>query len=248
MDFLRLSVTTTLATGLLALPAMAQDGPRWTGEGSVSAGFTTGNTETTDAAIGVKAAREGQIWSFGVEARGEYGEDDGTENQNRIFLAGNADRQISDRLFGYGRVSYERDEFSGYESRAFIGGGLGYQAIDNEQTQWTLRGGPGIKIDEIRARVDPGPVIVPATTEESFAVNLGSDFDHAFNDNVAFSNDTQIVYAETSTQLQNVAALTAKLTDALSARVSFDVRHDTEPQGNFEQTDTATRFSLVYAF
>jgi putative salt-induced outer membrane protein len=32
----------------------------------------------------------------------------------------------------------------------------------------------------------------------------------------------------------------------LSARVSSDVRHDTDPLPDFEATDTATKFWLVY--
>ena len=43
-------------------------------------------------------------------------------------------------------------------------------------------------------------------------------------------------------------AVTAALTGALSARFSVDVRYDTDPPVGFEQTDTATRVSLVYAF
>ena len=42
--------------------------------------------------------------------------------------------------------------------------------------------------------------------------------------------------------------LPAALGAALSARFSVDVRHDTDPPFGFEDTDTATRVSLVYAF
>ncbi|MEL6757060.1 MAG: DUF481 domain-containing protein, partial [Pseudomonadota bacterium] len=69
-----------------------------------------------------------------------------------------------------------------------------------------------------------------------------------FNDNVGFTNDTTVLYAETSTQIGNIAAITASLTDTLSARVSFEVRHDTDPVEGFENTDTISRVSLVYGF
>ncbi|MEL6753806.1 MAG: DUF481 domain-containing protein, partial [Pseudomonadota bacterium] len=107
-------------------------------------------------------------------------------------------------------------------------------------------GGPGLKIDEVRETTVAGE-IVPAETVESFSVFAASNFEHAFNENVSFSNDTDLLYAEESTQMINVAALTAKLTDAFSARISFDVRHDTDPPEDFESTDTATRVALVYA-
>ena len=180
------------------------------------------------------------------------GETDGAETKNRIFLGTNLDRQINDRLFGFGQLTYERDEFSGFASRAFIGGGLGYEVLNGEATQWTVRGGPGLKIDETEDTFvlvgGDALVLVPGETEESFGATAESNFAHTFNENVAFTNDTTVVYADVSTQVGNVAAITASLSNALSARVSFEVRHDTDPLEGFEATDTISRVSLVYGF
>lgn len=238
----------------LSLPAHAQDDAAegWSGEGSLSAGVTTGNTETTDLGLGVDVARTMNLWTIGLQATADYGETDGAETKNRIFLGANLDRQINDRLFGFGQLSYEQDEFSGFDSRAYIGGGLGYEILTGDVTTWTVRGGPGVKIDEIEAVLDttvtPAAVITPATTEESFGASAQSNFAHQFNDNVGFTNDTTVLYAETSTQIGNIAAITASLTDTLSARVSFEIRHDTDPVEGFEDTDTISRVSLVYGF
>jgi putative salt-induced outer membrane protein len=78
----------------------------------------------------------------------------------------------------------------------------------------------------------------------SFAA--ASRFKHQFNERVVLSNDTNVVTADASTQIQNVLALTADIMGNLSARISYDVRHDTDPPAGFEATDTTTRFSLVY--
>ena len=96
--------------------------------------------------------------------------------------------------------------------------------------------------------VVPAAVVTPAMTEESFGATAQSAFAHAFNENVNFTNDTSVVYADTSTQIGNITALTASLTNALSARISFEVRHDTDPVDGFEDTDTISRVSLVYGF
>ena len=230
--------------------AMAQDG--WTGEGSFSAGTTTGNTETTDLGLGIALAKEAGIWTYSGEASADYGEQDGIESRNRYFLAGNVDRQINDRLFGFGRLSYEVDQFSGFDSRTFAGGGLGYNVIANDATTWDVRGGPGIKIDETKRIITTdalgAPLIIPGETQESFGIVAKSDFSHAFNESVTLTNNTNVLYAEESTQLGNVIALTASLSEALSARVSFDVRHDTNPPLGFEDTDTATKVAIVYGF
>lgn len=218
----------------------------WTGEGSFGAGFTTGNTETTDVSLGLKLARELDGWRPSVEAFADYGDTDGAETRNRVFLAGQLDRDFSERTYAFGRVSHERDEFSGFESRSFIGGGLGYRLLMGEQTSWALEAGPGLKIDEVRAVTVPE--LIPGDTEQSFSVIGASKFSHAFNGNVNLTNDTNVLYAETSTQIGNSLAITAGLAGALSARFAFDVRYDTDPPLGFEQTDTITRVSLVYAF
>lgn len=237
-----------LCAGLLLSVAgtAAAQSSGWAGEGSFGAGFTTGNTETTDVSLGVRLARDGGVWRPSVEALADYGKTDGTETRNRVFLAGQLDRDFSERTYGFGRVSHERDEFSGFESRSFIGGGLGYRILMGETTSWAIEGGPGLKIDEVRDV--PAPVFIPGDIEQSFSVIGASKFAHAFNDNVKLTNDTNVLYAETSTQVGNSLAITAGLTGALSARFAFDVRYDTDPPLGFEQTDTITRVSLVYAF
>lgn len=243
-------IAAAAAAGLIALSARAEDNG-WSGEGSISAGMTSGNTETTDIGVGVDFARTTQIWTLGLEALADYGETDGEETKNRFFLAGQLDRQLRDRLYGFGRLSYERDEFSGFESRTFLGTGLGYQILDGAHATWSVESGPGLKIDEVRPAEtmnDLGaPVTIPGTTEESLSFIAVSHYAYQFNDAVQLTNETDAIYADESTQLTNIVALTADLTEALSARISFDVRHDTNPPDGFENTDTATRFSLVYA-
>lgn len=238
--------TRLLAISLLvcaSAPAFAQDAPKpaWSGEGAFNAGVTTGNTETTDVGLGLKLRHDGGDWVQSGEFVADYGETDNVESRNRIFAAGQVDRIFDDRLSAYGRLTWERDEFSGFENRYFAGLGLAWKAVDTEAMKWTIEGGPGYKVDEVRATL-----VDPAVTEDSFGARAGSKFEYAFSDAVSLSNTSEIVYADTSTQLSNVIALTANLWGNLNARVSLDVRHDTDPLPGFEATDTATKFSLVY--
>lgn len=89
---------------------------------------------------------------------------------------------------------------------------------------------------------------ISAHTDEAFSVIAASKFAYTFNDAVRLGNDTSLIYADVSTQVGNKTTLTAALTKSLSARFSFEVRHQTGPQSGFEPTDTATRMSIVYAF
>ena len=226
----------------VAAPAFAQEAV-WTGEGSFGAGFTTGNTETSDLGLGLKLGRQAGDWKLSFQALADYGKTEGVETKNRMFGSVQADRDFSERLYGLGRVSYERDEFSGFESRAFAGAGVGYRILMGEPTKWAVEVAPGVRYDDIR-----GTPLVPGDSETGFSVIGASKFAHAFNDNVKLTNDTTVTWADASTQIVNTLAVTAALTGALSARASYDVRHDTDAPAGFEKTDTVTRVSLVYAF
>ncbi len=236
------------ASSCLTFPAFAENGT-WKGEGSFSAGLNTGNTETSDLGIGVKMARETQVWKNSAEFIADYGTKNGSQTKNRFFVAGQTNRVLNDDAFVFARVSHEVDEFSAFDSRSFVGGGAGWQVFDAPAAKWSLEGGPGLKFDKVKEITsgDP-PLTVPARTDESFSFIAASKFGYTFNDAVKFGNDTNVLYADTSTQIGNKTSLTALLTKSLSARFSFEVRHDTDPKPGFEETDTATRMSLVYAF
>ena len=248
----RLDMAVATMSAILLTPIAHADTPLWSGDGSVSASMSSGNTETTDVGVAVDLNRDTGTWTIGFDATADYGETDGVETKNRVFLGSNLDRQISDRMFGFGSVSWEADDFSGFESRTFVGGGLGYEIFAREGLGWVIRGGPGYKIDEIEAIVDasvtPVVIVEPARSEESISGIAESEFRLDFNDAVGLTNDSKALYAETSTQFTNVAALQAALTETLSARVSFEARYDTEPPEGFENTDTISRFSIVYRF
>ncbi len=222
----------------------------WTGEASVSASASSGNTEATDLGAGFKLARETGMWTNKLGLVLDYGDTAGVETKNRVFGDYQLDRQLSERSYAFGRATYEVDEFSGYESRRFVGLGYGRDVIVTDATTWSVQGGPGFNWDEERAEfaADGVTLVTPAITTEEVALALGSRYAHAFNAAVSLTNDSDITSSSETTTLFNSFALTAALMDTLAARFSVDVTHNTTPPHAAEATDTITRASLVYTF
>lgn len=246
-----LAATASIA---LAFSAAAQDEDAetkvWSGEGSLSAGVTTGNTDTIDIGVGAKAKREEGRWTVAVEGAYDYGEIDGLASRDRWFVSGQTDYDLTERIYTFARVSYEQDDFSGFDSRLFSGVGAGYHIFKGDRFTWSVEASPGFRISEVSDELDPvtGAIVVPGETVTNFAVRGGSSLKYIFNENVDFTNQTNVVWTDLSTQTINMSALNAKLIGALTARLSFEVRNDTNPPIGFVETDTATRLSLVYGF
>ncbi|HPF22202.1 MAG: DUF481 domain-containing protein [Hyphomonas sp.] len=231
---------------------VVQEKEGWKGEGALSAGMTSGNTDTSDIGLNFDVDRVSSNWDFGVQGQVDYGKQDGAESRNRVFLGTNLDYDVTERVFSFARASYEVDQFTGFDSRSFVGGGLGYRFFDNEKISWIVRGGPGVKIDEVKRVIttdeNGAALIIPADTVNSVGAVGKSKFELALNDKVGISNITDVIYAEESTQISNGLALTAQINGSLSARFGFDTRYDTNPPIGFESTDTATKIGVVYKF
>jgi putative salt-induced outer membrane protein len=132
----------------------------------------------------------------------------------------------------------------------FVGVGAGYHVFKEKPLTWSVEIAPGYRRSKIADSFLVGPPLITILggTANDFALRGSSKFAYQFNENVNFTNDTDVIWTDTSTQTVNTAAVTAQLTERISGRVSFQVRHETDPPLGFVNTDTATRASIVYGF
>ena len=219
------------------------------GEGSLSGGFATGNSETADFGAGLKLNRDTLHWRQSLEFTGDYGETEGQETRNRQFGVARLDRKLTNpRASAYVRGTFEVDAFSGFTSRAFLGVGLGYIPIENDRTKLALRAGPGYSVDNLRTVFVDGNV-TERGVDQNVALDLGANYSHKLTDTLKFSNDTDVTVSEITTNVTNTLGITSQIIDDLSLKLSHEIRHDTDPlDDELEPTDTATRISLVYRF
>lgn len=223
-------------TALVAAPAFAQDETGWVGEASLTANKTTGNTDTTDFGAGLKLDKIGEVWRHKFNASADFGDVNGVSNRERYILGYKVEREINDRLFGFAEGDYFSDKFGAFTDGYFVGGGLGYTVIEPDPMSWNLSAGIGYRSQTSRLDV---------TTEE-LALNAGSDFDWQLNDNVSLYNDAGVLWSDSDTYLWSELGLTATLMGNLAARASFRIDHHTDVPFGTKNTDTISRFGIVY--
>ena len=98
-----------------------------------------------------------------------------------------------------------------------------------------------------------GPALRQTDYSDGRAVNepavfLRTRFDWKMTDTLRFSEEADIGIAKGNSTLNSTTALTANLYGALSGRLSFNYKKETDPPEGRKKTDTSTRVSLVYDF
>ena len=164
----------TDAAGGLFPPAEA---PKiWSGLGEIGTNGATGNSELFAVRVGFNAQRKTVDNLFRTDFLYSYANLNNRLSQNQALF--NARDEIlfpgtAWSLFAATNVEY--DELRAYRFRVGVYGGVGYQVIDDETTNWRLRAGAGA-VREI-AGYDGGPASrwVPEML-------FGTDYSYKFDD------------------------------------------------------------------
>lgn len=213
----------------------------WSGEASLSGSKTTGNTNATDIGVAIHLLKKNGPWTSKFDTTYDLGTANGFDNKKRWTVGYQLNRQLNDRLYALGNVSYFSDEFGPFKQGSFAGVGLGFQAIKTETAEWAVESGVGYRSQKTRESGNIFPV-----KQDELAFRGSSQFTYKFNKNVSFFNKSELIWSDSDTYIWNDTGITAKLAGNLAARFNFRVDyHSTVPFG-IKNTDTITRGALVY--
>jgi putative salt-induced outer membrane protein len=120
----------------------------WRGIAGAALSATSGNTKTSSVLLNTDAVRASEQDKFALgavvnHARGtdEAGERVTTADKAAAF--GQYDRDFAPRWFGFGRLTYDRDQLIDLSSRYTLTGGVGHRLVDTEANSFTLSAGVG---------------------------------------------------------------------------------------------------------
>lgn len=210
----------------------------WSGRGELGATLSTGNTNETGVTARLSLKRDGIDWTHKLLTAIGYQRTAGRTSKDQLLFSYEPNFNVSDRLFTYGLTQYERDRFQGFTSRFSVSGGMGYNVIDQKLLSLAIKGGPAWRHIVF---VDPGSV-------DSVAALAALDFDWQLNKGIKLTQDASAYLEAANSTLTSATGLEAKINRRLAARLSYTAEHNTDPPFGTVNTDTRTRFTVIYDF
>jgi putative salt-induced outer membrane protein len=210
----------------------------WTGQGELGGFITGGNADTKGLSAGIALTREGEKLRLNVRGSADYQRSNGVTSNEQFAAAFEPNYKFNERLFAYGLAQWDRDRPQGIDARYLLSGGLGYRAVATDTVTIDLKAGPAWRRTDFTA--------LPSTTG---LAGLGSaNALWKISPTLTLTEAVNLLWQSPSSSLSSVTALEAKLGGALSARLSYQIRHETNPPAGLEKTDTLSRITLVYGF
>ena len=211
----------------------------WEGKATASAAFASGNSRNAAAGLKLDAKQEAGRLTHNIGIYLDYGESNDVKSQQRWGAAYKLDYRIEDGTYAYGRISYDEDEFSGFDYRLFAGLGLGHTYFDTETFKLKVEGGPGFRYS---------PIDDSREIEKEFALYSSGELDWVIRPGLTFEQDVNATWTAPTTTLISNTSLTTSLTDTLSTGVSFYYRYETSPPDGKLKSDTTFRLNLTYSY
>lgn len=237
---------------MLAALAAAPAHAGWTGSGELGAVAARGNTDSNSANAKLDIANEIDRWKHSLLFNELYGSSNDVTTNNRWEVRWQTDYKLTEPLYWFGGLRYERDHFGAYAYQESATTGLGYKLIDNDTTQFSVQGGIGIKKSQPQTLVkdddDSDRVLYRIYEEKETRGNLvaGAKLEHKLTANTKILDTLLVEGTSANTFVQNDLALQVSMSDRFALSVAYGIRQNTSPPPDNEKIDQITTISVVY--
>jgi putative salt-induced outer membrane protein YdiY len=210
---------------------------KWTGSLSAAIGLTTGNTKsnsaTASASLGRRTEQDritaGADYAKGSQTDRDTGVSRTTEDWWR--LQGEYDYFFTKKFFGFGNGRYEKDGIAKLDRRVVVGGGAGYQWIENDKTAFSTNLGLASVFEKYQNL---------AESKNKLSLQAGYNFSQQLGKNTKFLNDLTWYPSLDKLSdyfLTSTAELRTSLTKNMFANLKIIFNYDATPAPDRGNTD-----------
>ena len=224
---------------IFSLNASAQEESSVATQLELGAIFTSGNTENENIKYSVIVDWDhSEAWDYQFTSDGFRSSQEGISNANRLYHTASANYATNPDSYIQGRVAYENDKFSGFESQSDITVSYGRNMLQSrENMTLSLTAGMGIRRSETELETENAAI---ARLAANYLWNVSESADFIQDFSIEAGSDSKIYRSETGIQTD--------ILENLSLKFSVKVKHQTDVPINREKTDTETAITLVLNF
>lgn len=212
-----------------------------------------GNAESTSQLARGEVVRDGVSWRHLFEAEGvnaEAADEDTNEavrTAERYFTSYKLDRKLGTTKENYlfNVLTYEKDNFSGYQYQTSYALGIGRQWMNTERQTLDTEIGPGYQV----FCVEPETGYADCDDkEESVILRLALRYRLALSESATFREQASSEVTDDQVVTRLETSLTSMLNDKLSLRLLHLLKHNSAPVDGKQETDSELSVAIVYTF
>ncbi|MEM9291815.1 MAG: DUF481 domain-containing protein [Acidobacteriota bacterium] len=214
----------------------------WKGSAMLSYLGNTGNTESESLQASIAPIYGTETWEHRFKFGAEVNTEDRETTAERYEAFYEARWPLSEKVYLFGLIGFERDLFSAFERQWREVVGIGRQVVKTERHELDLSLAGGARQSEIAD--------APAGQEDEneFIVRGFGSWKVTLSPTSTFQQTLVAEYGDLSTSIDSITALNASLTETIGLQLSYTVRHETDVPAMIDDTDTATAVALTYSF
>ncbi|MGM0412961.1 MAG: DUF481 domain-containing protein [Pseudomonadota bacterium] len=217
-------------------PLEAVEEPTWSADIELGMVDTSGNTNTNTTNGAATVVHERDHWRHRGDIGALRAREEGVTTAERYTAAAKSDYKFRPRDYVFLALRYEDDRFSGYDYRASEAVGYGRKVLDDDRFELDAEIGGGAR----QERIEDGE-----RTNEGLG-RLAGNFRWQISETAKFSQ-TLLLEVDGGTYTRSVTALSARVLESLSMKLSHEIRTNTDVPADTEDTDTVTSINLVYS-
>lgn len=221
-----------------AKPTSFFDFKGWEGEIELSGNRSSGNTKENSLGLAGNALVDLGQWRHKFGGLVEFQSTRGITTKQRFLTTYDINYELSARSYLFGMLQYEDDRFGGFEYRFSETAGYGYAVLDNSALKWALEAGPGARHTKLFSQ----------SLDTEFVGFAGSNFLWQMSDHSELTHVLGVFVGSDRSTLETTLALKMRINGALSGRLSYNYRYNSNVPLGSVRTDTLTKAALVYDF
>lgn len=222
-----------------ATPAATPAEGAWHGEGQLGFNATSGNTDSENLNAILGLSREANNWKHAVALEVFRAETDGETSVDLLEIRGKSEYGFGETSYFYGQLRYEEDAFSGYDHQTSVTFGAGSRLLETDRHRLDVSAGPGLRYAKNSESGD---------TEDEAIVGANLSYEYTLSEFSTLTARLLLEAGEENTYSESETALKTRIAGALSAKLSYLVKHNSTVPPGIDDTDRFVTVSLVYAF